>query len=463
MKTCKHVKTKGLISIVLLITIAWNCENVKDWSDPEDNTKPEKVTAVEVENLHGGAMITYTLPPDPDKKLLGVKAVYSLREGGQEYEIFSSAFRDTVILIGFPDTNERRVNLYTITKSRVASEPVSVIIKPLTPPVELVRQSLKMDATFGGVHCSWENIMNENIAISLYVDSIGEMTLDDTYFSNASKAGHSFRGFPNNEILCRIVIRDRWMNYAMPLDTVITPLFERQITGRNDLGIQQWFLWGFINRECLSRGDNWRTLGTNSDITVLFDNILFDGGNWWYNGDDAGYLRHYVPGWSTIDNTYGYPAYMSFDLSKESFFSRFKVYMRARSPLFSANIFTKFELWGTNNPKPLVSESTDEDRLTNLRYWTAWPEIGGTDEWKNDWVQLGDYSLVLPSGATMTSDIITSEDEQFIRNGFEFIIDLDKNSIPCRYVRFVIKGTNYAGLRPGVQMGELQFFGSYAN
>ena len=48
-------------------------------------------------------------------------------------------------------------------------------------------------------------------------------------------------------------------------------------------------------------------------------------------------------------------------------------------------MFMNFELWGTTNPKPLIPEYEDEDRLTNLRYWTAWQQIGGADEWKNDW------------------------------------------------------------------------------
>ena len=452
-----------IISMALLMTIVWSCENVKEYTDQKDNIPPGQVSAINVENLHGGAIITYSLPSDND--LLGVKAVYSLREDGQQYEVFSSAHRDTIILAGFPDTNEHIINLYTVDLSRNLSESVPVTIKPLTPPIDLIRQSLKVNETFSGVFCSWDNILEENIAVSLYVDTIGEMSLNDTYFSNASSGQYSFRGFENKQLSFRVEIRDRWQNYATPLDTVLTPLFEEQIMGRDPLGRQLWFLWGFDNRECISRGDNWRTLGSNADFTVVFDHILFDGNNWWANGDDAGYLRLFVPGWPSNDNTYGFPSYFSMDLSSESVYSRFKIYMRARAPLFSGGIFTVFELWGTNNPKPLIPELTDEDRLANLRYWTAWPEIGGTDEWKNDWVQLGDYSLVLPSGATMNNDVITAEDEQFVRNGFEFEIDPDKTNIPCRYLRFVLKKNNQAGsgVRPFAQIGELQFFGSLVN
>lgn len=449
----KNIKS-FVVSAIFMIVLC-NCENVKEWDIPKDDIPPGKVTNVKVENIHGGAIITYTLPQEDD--LLGVKATYSFREGGELYESFSSAFHDTIILTGYPDTNEHIVNLYTIDLSRNISDAVQITIKPLLPPIELIRQSLKINATFGGIHCAWENIMEENIAISLYVDSIGEMLLHDTYFSNTTDGMYTFRGFPSRECNFRIEMRDRWMNYSIPFDTVLTPLYEQQITGRDELNQQLWHLWGYDNRECLSRGDNW---GTNShNFNVLFDGILFNAGNWYHSGDDWGMLKHHVPGWT--DDSFAYPSYFSIDLGRSACYSRMKIYMRARTPLFSANIFTEFELWGTNDPKPLIPENTDEDRLTNLRYWTSWEEIGGTDEWKNDWVKLGDFKLKLPSGATLATDVITSEDEQFIRDGFNYNVDPDKTNIPCRYIRLVVKKSNFiGGKQQKNQMGEIQFFGS---
>jgi hypothetical protein len=242
----------------------------------------------------------------------------------------------------------------------------------------------------------------------------------------------------------------------------LTPFYEEQIKGRNEAGAPLWSQWGYDNRECLSRGDNWATSGSNRDFNVLFDNVLFNAANWWNNGDDAGYLRHYVPEWPSGDNTYAAQNYLSFDLGREAKYTRFKTYIRNRNNgEFAPPFFTVFELWGASNPKPLLPEATNDDRLENLRYWTSWSQIDGTDEWKNDWVQLGDYSLVLPSGATMSGDVLTDEDKEFIRNGFEFEIDPDKINIPCRYIRLVIKKSNIVGSRPGGQMGEMQFFGAY--
>lgn len=453
----KLINIKQTLCFTFLLILLGNCDNVKDWKDPIDSIPPGKVTDVNIENLPGGAMITYTLPDDDD--LLGVKAVYSFREGGETYENFSSAFRDTITLAGYPDTADHTVSLYVIDQSRNMSDPVDITISPLTPPIELIRESLKVNPTFGGIYLSWNNPSKENIAISLYVDSIGEMILNDTYFSNAANGAYAFRRLEGKEQSFRFEIRDRWLNYSHPLDTTLTPLYEQQIKGRNEAGSQLWHLWGFDNRECVSRGENWASPGNNRNFTILFNDNLFSASDWFHLGDDWGMFKHHVPGWP--DNEYAYPAYFSIDMGKPASYSRLKIYMRARAPLFSANIFTVFELWGTNNPKALKREDTDEDRLENLRYWTAWPEIEATDEWKDDWVQLGDYSLVLPSGATLSSDPITSEDQEFIRNGFNFDIDLDKTNTPCRYLRFVVKKSNVLGRRPYSQMGELQFFGSY--
>ena len=94
MMTEKFLKPKGLLSAILPTTIAWNCENDKD--KPSDTIPPGEVTAVKV------------------------------------YEVYSSAYRDTIIVNGFPDTNEHIVNLYAIDLSKNLSE-------PLTPPVDLIR------------------------------------------------------------------------------------------------------------------------------------------------------------------------------------------------------------------------------------------------------------------------------------------------------------------------------------
>jgi hypothetical protein len=69
------------------------------------------VTNPQVENLNGGAKISYVLPADDD--LFGVKAVYSLNDG-KVRESFASASRDSIILESYGTTGQYTVTLYAI-------------------------------------------------------------------------------------------------------------------------------------------------------------------------------------------------------------------------------------------------------------------------------------------------------------------------------------------------------------
>ncbi|MCH5687694.1 DUF4959 domain-containing protein [Niabella sp. W65] len=52
-------------------------------------------------------------------------------------------------LEGFGDTSEQEVQLYTVSRAEQISAPVTVKIKPLTPPVLKVRNSLETQTSFG--------------------------------------------------------------------------------------------------------------------------------------------------------------------------------------------------------------------------------------------------------------------------------------------------------------------------
>jgi hypothetical protein len=432
------------------------CDEPKDWQDPKDGTAPGAVTNVKVENINGGAIITYSLPSDND--LLGVKAVYSF--GDQDVEIreaFSSAFRDTIELQGYADTNVHSVNLFTIDMSRNQSQPVQVEIRPLIPPVEVIKESLKINPTFGGLYAQWENEFKAEIAISLYVtDSVGDRTLKETYYTQAASGYYSFRGYESKEQEFHLELRDRWNNYSTPFDTILTPLYEEEIAGRRD-GVNIWKRYGYADNTCVYRGDvSYQRAGAAYAFEVIFDNILFDGGNWWHTNNPNRIIQ-FIPTWPDAEADI-LPLYFTIDMGVPASYSRFRFWMRNRSPLFSAPIFDRFEVWGCNNPK-LVSEIGNGSREDNLKYWTEWPITGGTDEWKNDWVRLSDCTLVLPSGETDPTKL-TGEDQEFIRSGFEFDVDPQYSDTPLQYIRFVIRHSTDNGSQ--IQLSELKFYGSYA-
>ena len=151
------------------------------------------------------------------------------------------------------------------------------------------------------------------------------------------------------------------------------------------------------------------------------------------------------------------PLYFTLDMGKKASYSRLRYWMRSRTPVFSAQTFTSFEVWGTNEPKPLslIGDGSKED---NLKYWTEWPEVNGTDEWKNDWEKLADFKLTLPSGTT-DPNALTNEDIEFVKAGFEVEMDPQYANEPFRYIRFVIRECREPSAQ--IQLSELKFWGAY--
>jgi hypothetical protein len=434
---------------VLTAMLALSCEQVKDWSDPIDGDAPAPVTSPQVENLNGGAKITYVLPADKD--LLGVKAVYSL-DDGKERESFASASRVSILLEGYGTTGQYTVMLYAIDKSKNESEPVSVTIEPMTPPVELLRQTLNVQQAFGGIFLRWENTFEKEMAVTLYVaDSTGFLLPYDIYYSNAKNGSTSFRGFDDTERDFRIEVRDRWNNYALPLDTAIKPLKEVEIFGREN-GIPVW-----------------RGYGMENDLYKYMGNIPIPDSYWDRFTDGVGYGPYYqLLGWTTsfftgVEQDLFMPYYVTIDMQKPASYSRFKFWQGNRSPIGSAICPSVFSLWGTNSPKPVDLAA---GQIANLQYWTEWTtvvgvEVNGRGEWMNDWEKLGEYRLVYPSGRTKyIAGQVTAEDQLFIQDGFEFDIDPAMTSKPFRYLRFRVEETidNYQWM-----LAELQFFGNFTD
>ena len=424
-----------------------------EWIDDPDNTIPGIVTNTKVENLNGGAMITYDLPDDDD--LLGVKAVYNIREG-EEHEAFSSIYIDTITLFGFGEAlKEYSVKLITMDKSRNESAPVEVKINPLDPPVVLIRQSLDVKAVRGGIAATWENEFKEEIAVLFYTgDTLGDWNLYDTKFSNGANGRAAIRGLADVEQSFKIEIRDKWDNYSVPLDTILTPLFEERIYGRTEDGEYIWEQFGFQNRTAAYRGD---CISPTTDATHKFYYIHDGHGlgvdeKW--EASEIGLLRRFVPTWPD-DSYIVWPFYFTIDMGRKASYSRFRMVQTKMHQVLPMD----FEIWATNDPKQPY-EVGNGSREDNLKFWTEWPEVEGTDEWKNDWVKIATCPpVILPSGTTIwDNEGLTNEDMEYLKEGFEWEMNDAAFDSTYRYLRFVV----YECLRKGwsqIELGELKVWG----
>ena len=446
-----------IISIITSLLFFWSCDEVKDYNDSKDSVPPGKVTNVRVKNISGGAWVYYSLPSDND--LLGVKALMSF--GEQPREAFSSRFSDSILIEGAPGIDEYTINLYTVDKSGNTSEPELAKIKPLTPPVELVRQSLEINNTFGGVFFTWDNESSADIAITVYtLNEEGAFEWYDAYHSNASEGKCIFRGLDPVVQPIRVEIRDKWMNYAESIEQSVEPLYEEEIIGLNSNTNQAiWRLYGIEDRTCLYRGDlqdSRNISGNNNTFPKVVDGDMTD--NWWMSEQPR--INMYI---TTTDDQTMMPFYFIIDMGRSASYSRFKYWIRDRGPLMSAPTPDIFELWASNHVKA-PSEVGDGSLEENLKYWTAWPEVGGTDEWKNDWVKISDCVIRFPSGVNAIDgnySVLTAEDQAFFRAGFDFEIDPEYAFQSFRYLRWVTKKCTTP--QNMVQVAELKFFGQYSD
>jgi hypothetical protein len=242
---------------------------------------------------------------------------------------------------------------------------------------------------------------------------------------------------------------------------MLTPLFEEEIYGRDPVTTANiWIRFGYDDKTCLYRGDiPSQAAEGGREFWRLYDGAVYQNSTWWMT--TANFLSSIIP-WP--DPTYVVkPVYFTIDMVRPASYSRRRYWMRSRTPYFSAEAIVSFELWGTNEPKALNTIG-DGSQADNLKYWTAWPEVGGTDEWKNDWVKLADCEIQFPSGVSpyLRDPVLTPADVDFIAEGFGFDTDPVHAYEPFRYLRFAIRSMN-SSVGTQIQLTELKFWGAYAD
>ena len=155
-----------------------------------DSVAPGLPTNIEVENINGGAIIRYTPPKDDD--LLCVVASYMIN--------------------GVERTTKANIFLKSVDKSQNESEPKTVSISPLTPPVEYIYESLKITDSFGGVSLTWKNPTRQNIILEVTKKENGEWVSLENFYSSIVEGQAKIRGLAAEPITLGYRIRDRWDN-----------------------------------------------------------------------------------------------------------------------------------------------------------------------------------------------------------------------------------------------------------
>lgn len=356
---------------------------------------PPPITKPDVINLPGVAKITYTVPADPN--LLYVEAVWTHK--GTQRNAKSSYYADTLTLDGFGDTSACDVKIYTVSTGEKKSEPVSVTVRPLIPPVETVFKSLTVKPDFGGINVGFYNETGANMVITVLVrDSTGEFVKDDAFYTNLVRDSFSVRGHDAVPTEFAVFVRDRWNNYSDTLFTTQTPFFEKLL----DKKLFKEFVPypGDVNDQIYSAAYPMRN--------------LWDGG-------------------TTIFVTkqgLGVPESFTIDLGVSATISRMN-YLQRQSTAFYYTSGTPeiFDVYGSNNP----------------------PADGDFKKWDH----LFHCVSTKPSGLPI--NVVSNDDLTAAKAGEDFNFPVSAQAY--RYIRFQV--TKTYGNANNITFAELTFWGAF--
>lgn len=354
---------------------------------------PAQVKEVSITSTPGGAIITYKIPDDPN--LLYIKAEYEIQPNVFR-EAKSTYYSDSIALVGFGDTLTHEVKIYSVGRNQKESEPLTVEVTPLVPPVISVFESLELDPTFGGVFASFKNATEASLSMTIIAaDSLGLGTWEplETYYTGESEGGFSARGLDTVRRKFGVYVQDHWHNRSDTLIAYLSPRFEELIPKSKFSALQL-------------PSDNWEPVQPKYNMENLWDGIELESEN------------IFAP-W-----TKPLPEWFSIDLGQKIILSRMKLFQRISYP-YNGFWVKKFAVWGSNTPG---------------------------DNWDN-WELLATFDYKTPSGLPWPQ--YTADDLAYARTGQDFPFP---DGIPAvRYIRVeVIENYSMTGQ---FAIGELTFWG----
>lgn len=395
---------KKLSIITTLIMVCFylgGCKEDLGISKPlvNDGVAPGIVSGISVTNRAGASKIVYQVPGDND--LSYIKAEYEIRPGVFR-EIKSSKSNDSLIVDGFGQTKEYQIKLFAVDMGENVSEPVTVTVKPTSPPVVTILNSLNLMSDFGGVSVVTTNPTGAEVSVVMVekVASGPDKTL--TTFYTKSKSGiFNIRGYKPVPVVFGVYVRDKFGNVSDIIYKEVTPIEEVRLDR---------FLFSAPKYP--------------NDLKS-FD----ETGNWgvakiWDNSNWTGFHSIYD------DPTLLFPQWISINLGVKAQLSRFRFFQRNGDESFIYSHFNikNFEIWGTNNPSPDGS-------------------------WDN-WILLGRFESVKPSGLPVGQN--TDEDRARANDGEDYTMPVGSPAVQFIRIKAL---SNWSGGN-FLELMEAQFWGN---
>ncbi|WP_372755756.1 DUF5000 domain-containing lipoprotein [Mariniflexile sp.] len=385
----KKIILKCSFAFLFSVLLVTSCSKEDNENTPleSNGTPPEQVFDIVVTDLDGKSEISYKLPND--NNLLYVKATYVL-DNGTPMEVKSSSYKKSLLIDGYAAAGAREVKVYTVNRSEVASQPITVTINPKESPLYNIFRSLEIGPDFGGLYVDAKNPTRTNIAILLMLkDNNGDWTTNgNSIYTSTDEIFRTVRGLDTIPYEFAVTIRDRFLNTSDTLFQTITPKYETELPRTQYTGYP---LPGDAPTKDFGFG-----------LDRLFDNNF------------VSWPRIYI-----TDASAPAPHSFTIDLGASIQISRVKIWdypQQTSSGFFYYWQFNmrKFEIWGSNNPN---SDGT----------WDSWDLIGTYEQFK-------------PSGLPLTQQ--SAEDLEYARDGFNWPIPI--TAPKYRYLR-INNLENWAG------------------
>jgi hypothetical protein len=408
---------KVILSLFLLVVLASCYKEELHKTIYSSEGAPGPVSNAVVKNIHGGAIIEYSLPDN--ENLLYVKAVFERQ--GKIVESKSSFYKKSILIEGLGDTLQREVKLYTVSRSEESSQPVSITINPLAPAIKDVLTSLQIKESFGGMNINFQNPESTgekpyNIVIGIvgWDSTLNEWKDVDAYYTGLSGGNFSVRGLAAVKRKFGFFVKDTWNNITDTIVQELTPIYEEEIDGSKITYAKGKFPVPQIAPLPIGGGP---VLEPGNLSSWPFDN-LFDGeiGNNGFHSNEKNPI----------------PAWFAMDLGKTIRLSRYKVWQRMHDNnttyFYSHGNPHEWEIWGTNTPNDV-----------------------------NSWVLLDHEIMVKPSDLPIGQ--VNNDDVEIARNGHEYEFPLSTPAV--RYIawKHIDNWASIKGATGFLHMSELRFWG----
>lgn len=415
-------------SVLLFAWLLFSCQELGRIDQIDESIPvPKPVEVTEITSIPGGAVIKVKLPDDDNIK--GIVATYE--RGGEIVNTKISRYVDTLLVVGYADTEPRKVEVCSFNVNEVKSMPVNVTINPLTPAVQTVEFDIA--EAFGGVKIHiMNNTSNEDLAVCLLADKdVSNLDVPDasrkwvevtTLFTAAEDIYLPRRGLESVETLFGVYVRDRWGNKSEVLAKVLTPLEESRLDKRK---------FKYFNP-----GDD-NSYSTNASLYPIY-------GLW----DDSGLSAS--PHFYASDANNPMPQWLTIDLGVKAKISRIGKMARIDYNIWTGAHPREYEFWGSMAPTGEVVPENEH----------------GFDD---TWFKLGYFEQPRPSGYNPDGTVPgtwTPEDREMFNTGTEFEMDdtFYKDAYrELRYLRVVIINTfstwDTKAKIGQVQLGEITPYG----